>query len=226
MEDNRVATTPTRPPNRPRKGGRPPEGPSTVPPRRRISYDLARARLTAGAEHLRAQDSKELKAAAETIDALLAPRGWEILRPSARQEDADPNLAIWMNRSIKEFLEAKAGLEARAEAEESGQPAKAPGTVLARVIDEGFRAFLEGRFVPERPLRSARGSATEKQNLNVRPSKALRDAVQEVCPAKSKELGWPVTPGLVAAAWLYSEYGITEDDQRGVTVPQLPVLDD
>lgn len=218
----------TRPPNRSPHGRRPPEGPSPVPPRRRVSYDLARARLATGAEHLRAQDSKELKAAADTIDQLLGPRGWEILRRPAppSQRDRDPNMALWMNKSIKEYLEAKARQEAKDEAEETGQPAKDAATILAAVVNEGWEKFLSGEFKPQKPLRSARGSATPKMNLNVRPKESLGQQVQAVCPAKSKELGWEVTPGLVAMAWLYSEYGITDDDQLGVTSPEIPVLDD
>lgn len=228
-----MVNAPTHPPNRSRNGGRPPEGPSTVPVRRRVSYELARARLATGAEHLRAQDNKELKAAADTIDQLLGPRGWEILRrPSpASQRERDPNMPLWMNKSIKDFLQAMAGQESKAQwkamtAEQRTEAGlKEPmgaDAFLAQVVEEGFRKFLAGEFVPEKPLRTVRGSSTEKRNLNVRPSKTLRDQVEEVCPARSLELGWDVTPGLIAASWLYAEYGITEDDQRGVTVPSLP----
>ena len=227
----------TRPPNRSPHGRRPPEGPSPVPPRRRVSYDLARARLATGAEHLRAQDSKELKAAADTIDQLLGPRGWEILRRPAppSQRDRDPNMALWMNKSIKDFLQAMAAQEAKAEfdqmspkqrEQEGLKEPKGADTFLAEVVEEGYRRFLAGEFVPEKPLRTVRGSGTEKQNLNVRPSKELRDQVDELCPEKSKELGWEVTPGLVAVAWLYAEYGITDDQQRGLSVPEIPAHTD
>lgn len=234
MEDNGVANTPTtRPPNRSPQGRRPPEGPTPVPPRRRVSYELARARLATGAEHLRAQDSKELKAAAETIDQLLGPRGWEILRrPSpASQRERDPNMPLWMNKAIKDYLQEMAAHAAREEFDEmtpeqrreAGLKApKGADTFLAEVVEEGYRKFLAGEFVPEKPLRTMRGSGTEKQNLNVRPSKELRDQVDAVCGARSKELGWDVSPGLVAMAWLYAEYGITDDQQRGVSVPAIP----
>ncbi|MFJ7023225.1 hypothetical protein ACIQUW_33180 [Streptomyces sp. NPDC101117] len=204
-----------------------------MPPRRRISHDLARARLATGAEHLRAQDSRALKEAADAIDQILAPRGWEILRPptTESQRARIPNMPVWMNKSIKDYLQAMAAQEARAEfeqmsaeeREEAGLKApKGADTFLAEVVEEGYRKFLSGEFVPEKPLRTVRGSSTQKQNLNLRPSKELRDQVQAACTAWATKLGWDASPGLVAAAWLYAEYGITDDQQRGVTDPVLP----
>lgn len=175
---------------------------------RRLAPDVVRARLTVASERLAAAGDTDL---AEAVDAVLAPRGWELLKKPAVTSAANPNMAMSMNKAVKDAIAAKA---------------KAAGDNLASVVDEGLQAFLDGEFVPDKPLRSARGSSTAKENLNVRPSKELRDQVEAVCAVRSRELGWTVTPGLVAMAWLYSEYGITEDDQRGVTVPELPALDD
>lgn len=179
-----------------------------MPRSRRLTPETVRARLTVASDRLRESGDPDL---AEAIDAVTAPRGWELLKKPAKETTADPNMALWMNKAIKDAIHAKA---------------RAAGDSLPDVVDEGFRAFLAGDFVPAKPLRSARGSATPKDNLNVRPSKELRDQVEALCPERSAELGWKVTPGLVAAAWLYEEYGITDDDQRGVTVPELPDLDD
>ena len=219
-----MANAPTHPPNRSNHGGSPPKGPRRMPRSRRLDPAVVRARLTVLSDRLhRNEADADL---AETVDAILAPRGWELLKKPAKPTTAEPNVALWMNKSIKEYLEAKARQEAKDEAEETGQPAKDAATILAAVVNEGWEKFLSGEFKPQKPLRSARGSATPKMNLNVRPKESLGQQVQAVCPAKSKELGWEVTPGLVAMAWLYSEYGITDDDQLGVTSPEIPVLDD
>lgn len=189
---------------------------------RRLTPEVVRARLTVASDRLREGGDKDL---AEAIDAVTAPRGWELLKKPARETTAEPNMALWMNKSIKEYLEAKAREEAKAEAEETGGQPKDAATVLAAVVNEGWEKFLAGEFDPRKPLRSARGSATPKMNLNVRPKDALAEKVKAACPARSKELGWEPTPGLVAIAWLYSEYGITDDDQLGVTSPELPAHD-
>ncbi|WP_042174597.1 hypothetical protein [Streptomyces sp. NBRC 110035] len=175
-----------------------------MPRSRRLAPEVVRARLTVASDRLRQSGDEDL---AEAIDAVTAPRGWELLKKPVKETAADPNMALWMNKTIKDAILAAS---------------RVAGDSLPDVVDQGFRAFIAGDFVPAKPLRSARGSATPKDNLNVRPSKTLRDQVEALCPAKSTELGWQVTPGLVAAAWLYEEYGITDDDQRGVTAPAMP----
>lgn len=172
-----------------------------MPRSRRLAPDVVRARLTVLADRLHTGGDKDL---AEAVDAVLAPRGWELLRKPEKPTAADRNMAIAMNKTVKEAIYRMA--------EEAGEN-------LARVVEEGFRQFIAGEFTPSKPLRSVRGSQTAKENLNIRPSDQLRDEVQALCPARSQELGWQVTPGLVAAAWLYEEYGITDDDQRGVITP-------
>ncbi|KPI31370.1 hypothetical protein OV320_2586 [Actinobacteria bacterium OV320] len=174
-----------------------------MPRSRRLAPDVVRARLTVLADRLHATGAQD-KDLAEAVDAILAPRGWELLRKPEKATAADRNMAISMNKAVKDAIYASA---------------EAAGENLARVVEEGWRQFIVGEFVPAKPLRSVRGSETVKENLNIRPSDELREQVQALCPDRSKELGWNVTPGLVAASWLYEEYGITDDDQRGVTAP-------
>lgn len=198
-----MAIAPTHPPNRSGHGGRPPKGPR-MPRSRRLTPDVVRARLTVASERLASNGDTDL---AEAVDAVLAPRGWELLRKPATQAADDPNLALWMNKAIKDAIYAKA---------------EAAGENVRDVVEEGFRRFLAGEFLPEKPVRTVRGSQVAKDNLNVRVTAALREKVAKRCPAASKELGWEVTPGRVAMSWLYAEYGISDDDQRGVSVPELP----
>lgn len=215
-----MVNAPTHPPNRSNPGGSPPKGPR-MPRSRRLTPDVIRARLTVLSGRL--NSNKADADLAEAVDAILAPRGWELLKKPASRANTEPNMALFMNKTIKTALEEKARAEAAEEAERTGGKPKAAATVLAAVVNQGFEAFLAGEFVPAKPVRSVRGTSVEKSNLNIGPSKALRDQVEQLCPALSAELDWEVTPGRVAMAWLYSEYGITDDDQRGVTVP---VVDD
>lgn len=219
-----MANAPLRPPNRSLNGGRPPKGPRMTRPRR-LAPDTVRARLTALPGRLTNPEAPPAYTDtefAEAVDAVIAPRGWELLKPTV-PAGARVNLALYMATTVKAALEAKARAEAVAEAEETGTPPRDPGTVLGEVIDQGFARFIAGEFVPDRPVKKPRGKgpAVLKANLNVRTDQGLRDRVAELCPARSAELGWTVTPGMVAMAWLFSEYGITEDDQIGVTVPAV-----
>lgn len=194
----------------------------------------ARERLTALSGRLKNSPSTDGTEAvytdeqyAEAVDAVLAPRGWELLKRPTVSATARQNMGLYMAVAVKAALEAKARAEA-GEAAQPGQPVKDPGTILGEVVDEGFKHFIDGKFTPDRPVKKPRGQgpAITKMNLNVRADPALRDRAAELCPAKSVELGWTVTPGLVAMAWLFSEYGITEDDQIGVTVPDLTGLNE
>lgn len=215
-----MVNAPTHPPNRSNPGGSPPKGPR-MPRSRRLTPDVIRARLTVAADRLRDGGGKDL---AEAIDAILAPRGWELLKKPASRSGAEPNMALFMNKAIKTALEVKARAEAAEEAERTGGKPKAAATILAAVVNQGFEALLAGDFVPSQPVRTVRGTSVEKSNLNIGPSKDLRDQVEKRCPALSAELGWEVTPGRIAMSWLYSEYGITDDDQRGVTSPDVDDL--
>ncbi|MCL8016948.1 hypothetical protein [Streptomyces sp. AS02] len=191
-----------------------------MPRPRRLTPDVVRARLSVLADRLHKRD--EDADFAEAVDAILAPRGWELLKRPDKRANTDPNMALWMNTSIKQALEERARAEAKKEAEKSGGKPRAAATVLAAVVNQGFERFLAGDFVPSKPVRSVRGSSVEKSNLNIGPSKDLRGRVEQKCAQVSAELGWEVTPGRVAMSWLYEEYGITDDDQRGVTVPEMP----
>ncbi|MFB7738246.1 hypothetical protein ACFC08_28435 [Streptomyces sp. NPDC056112] len=193
---------------------------------RRLAPHTVRARLTALPGRLTNPDTAPAYTDvefAEAVDAVIAPRGWELLRKPPASDTARANVALYMATTVKAALEAKARAEAAAEAEETGMAPRDPGTVLGEVIDQGFQRFLQGQFVPDRPVKKPRGKgpAIVKANLNVRVDQGLRDQVAELCPARSVELGWTVTPGMVAMAWLFSEYGITEDDQIGVTTPAV-----
>src|SRR5688572_26529090 len=122
MEDTGLATAPTHPPNRSTGGGSPPKGPRMTR-RRRPTPDVVRARLTVAADRLHDSGDKDL---AEAIQAVLAPRGWELLRKPEKATEAEPNMAIFMNKAVKDAIQAKAN---------------ASRDSLAGVVEEGFRQF-------------------------------------------------------------------------------------
>jgi hypothetical protein len=187
MEDDGVANAPTRPPARPNGGRRPPKGP-TVARSPRLTPEIVRARLTVASERLAERGDKDLAAA---LEAVLAPRGWMLLKPEA-SDRGNRNLALWMDKAAKERIE---------------QAAQEAGESLAEVVNDGYRKFLVGEFVPAPLARAPRGSAPEKENLNVRPDNTLRQQVEEACAAKSEELGYTLSASKVAMSYLFSEYG-------------------
>lgn len=191
-----MANTPTRPPNR-KPGGRPPEGPSVALSQRRLTPETVRARLTVAAERLDGLGEAEL---AEAVNAVLAPRGWELLKKHlAKQSNA--NMSLFMNKDIKDAIVA-AALDS--------------GGNLTDDVDRAFRLFLAGEFTPKPPIRSRRGSNLEKANLNVRPSGTFRDQAEELAQERSAKLGWKASASRVAISYLLEKYGIREED---FTVP-------
>ncbi|MBP5918698.1 hypothetical protein F3K34_43730 [Streptomyces sp. LBUM 1486] len=157
----------------------------------RLNPDVIRARLTVAADRLAERGDDDL---AEAVRAVMQPRGWELLKP-APASSGNRNLGLWMDKAAKERIERKA---------------KEAGDALADVVNEGYRKFLAGEFVPAPLARAPRGSAPEKENLNVRPDNTLREQVEAAAAAKSEELGHPVSASRVAMAFLFSEYGEEE----------------
>jgi hypothetical protein len=185
-----VNTPTTRPPNRPRSERRPPKGPS-VARSRRLTPELTRARLTVASDTLRAGGHPDL---AEAVDAILAPRGWELLKREVK-DSGQPNLSISTHEPVKQAIE---------------QAAAAAGTTVTAVVDEAFRAFLAGEFEPTQPVRYRRGTAPAKAVINVRPDAELRRQVEEAAQAKSAELGWRLNAGRIAVSYMVHKYGIAE----------------
>lgn len=162
--------------------------------RSRPNPDVIRARLTVAADRMRTSGDADI---AEAIEQVIAPGGWRLLQPRPASYD-DPNMALFMNKAIKEQLAAKA---------------EAAGTTLTADVNEAFEKFAAGEFVPSEPIRSRRGSGAEKTNLNVRPRAALKQQVDELAPAKTDELGWKVTAARVATSYLYAKYEIPAEEQ-------------
>jgi hypothetical protein len=171
---------------------------------RRPDLEVVRAHLIVAADRF---DESGDKAVAQTFRSLLEPRGWELLKPATMSSGAR-NVALYMSGWVKNRLEERAREIGR-----EREPETAPLTVLGEIVEEGWQKFLDGAYEPLPPVRAPRGKAPVRVNLNVRPSNELRERVQEACPAASDLLGWDVTPGKVAASYLFDEFDITDEDQ-------------
>lgn len=150
-----------------------------------------RAQLVAASDRLRDVDSPQL---ADAVDALLAPGAWGLLRKSDPTSDSGPrNFSIAMTHSEKDRIKACAA---------------ASGDELVDRVNEGFRLFLTGEFLPGKPTRAARGTAPTQASLNVRADEKLREKVAVHCERLVAELGWKPSPSGVARAYLRGIYRI------------------
>ncbi|MFH9813479.1 hypothetical protein ACH4NI_35605 [Streptomyces olivaceus] len=179
-----MTNTPTRRPTTPTSQRRPSKGHR---PMARYSYDKRIAsHVVAAADKLRADDP----VLAESLDKISAPGGWQLLRPPA-PAGGRPNLAIWTPVSVRTQL-----MDASPD--------------LAADVDEGFAAYLAGRFTPDKPPRGrlSQGATEDRKNLNVRPDPHLVQQINDSADARAEELGWKPTPGVIALAWLRHKYGL------------------
>lgn len=167
----------------------------------------ARARLTAGSEFLKsvaASDALEpataerLQEFALDVDAMLAPRGWTILRDSDEAATL-AQLSLTITRALREALKS-------AEAE-----FLAP---LGPLADQGLRAALDGWLPPRTLVRRARTAqeaatkATERAVLQIEVNAVLRKQVQDKLEEMTKRAGYRVTLSSIAISWIADQLGV------------------
>jgi hypothetical protein len=149
-----------------------------------------RDRLKTAAALLRRDGQEE---AARDVEAVLAPGGWNWLRETEATQSEVVSLPLTMDRRLKDAI-AKA--------------AEDTGTVPSAAVAEGFRAFLEGRFVPPR-VQQARGRAGySKTTMTVTVPKQLRAEVSARLPQVVEEAGYRITLSSIAIEWLMEELGV------------------
>ena len=118
-----------------------------------------------------------------------------------REQDAPftTNLPLTTRKSLRDAL--KAAAEQR-------------NVTLTAVVTEGQRKILDGSWTPPEPGKVVRGSYTSDDPrvvLNVTVEESLRVELRERIPVLSEELGYRVTEGGSALAYL-REYFRTELD--------------
>lgn len=150
-----------------------------------------REELAAASARLRDVGSPQL---ASAVDAILAPGAWGLLRNSDPTSDSGPrNFPIATTHAEKNQIKASAA---------------AAGDPLVDRVNEGLRLFLSGEFLPEKPIRAARGTAAAPAVLNVRADEHLRDRAATECERLAGVLGWRPSVSGVAKAYLRSIYRI------------------
>jgi hypothetical protein len=130
-----------------------------------VPHTNLRDQLEAAAARLREVDSASLAA---PIDTVLAPGGWAALRDSAPTTVNGSLLQLRLSEKLRD--------EVVAAASEAGMS-------VGAVVNEGFRAFLAGQFVPDESARPVRGRppAGQPKNvvLSVQAEASLRQQVKE-----------------------------------------------
>ncbi|MGW1468527.1 hypothetical protein ACWCPT_29795 [Streptomyces sp. NPDC002308] len=139
-----------------------------------------RDQLEAAAARLRETDAAPLAGA---IDTVLAPGGWAALRDSA-PSTVDGSL-----------MQLRLGAELRNKVVDAASEA---GTTVGADVNEAFRAFLAGKFVPNERASSTHGRA-KNVILSVSPDASLRQRVKE----RAK-----VNPQAVAVDYLLRKYSL------------------
>jgi hypothetical protein len=131
--------------------------------------------------------------AARDVEAVLAPGGWNWLRETEGTQAEMVSLPLTMDRRLKNLL-AKA--------------AEDTGTVPSAAVAEGYRAFLEGRFVPPRVQQTRGDAGYSKTTMTVTVPKALRAEVSARIPQVAEEAGYRITLSSIALEWLMDELGV------------------
>lgn len=179
---------------------RPPKGPRHVSRPIRERLTTAADLLQKAGDRLEQEQQPEEAAAhyeaASDVRAILQPAGWTLLRAEPGTGSQDTNVPIQLPETFKAQLV---------------RAADEMGVSLSAVARDGYRAVVEGRWVPTEPLR-VKGRPGSKpvvrKALNLRVPQDLMDQLKPMLPKLSKELGFRVTVAGIGTAWLAEELGV------------------
>lgn len=158
-------------------------------------------KVAAGTD-LEAADAERAAAGAAAVDAILDPGGWTQIREE--EGEFTTNLAVTTRASLRDALKKAAGMRRK---------------TLTALVTQGFREVLEGTWTPPQRGKASRIPTGDKRAvLNVTIEDALRKRVQRAAPDLSEELGYPVTEGGIAMAYLLKELA----PQLATLLPDVP----
>ncbi|MFC7794557.1 hypothetical protein [Streptomyces cinereoruber] len=140
------------------------------------------ADLQAASKHLRDTDAPAL---ADTVDSLLAPKGWGQLRRAVEAENTPPSTSFSIGKTLKVRYQ---------------QASKTAGSNLTDDATEGLEKLIAGEFSPASYPRRQAGSG-EETHLNVRIPADLKAEAAQV--AKQT---YGTTLGHVVKAYLAHKY--------------------
>ncbi|MER6092479.1 hypothetical protein [Streptomyces bluensis] len=123
---------------------------------------------------------------AQAVEAILEPGGWTQLR---EQEGAfTTNLPLTTRASERDALTKAADMKRR---------------TLSSLVTEGYRKVLAGEWMPPKPTRAGRHDPSDSRVvLNVTVEDSLRQQLRGNFPHLSEQLGYRVTEGGTALAYL------------------------
>lgn len=140
-------------------------------------------------EELQAEDVARASAGAAAVDAVLEPGGWSMLRES--EGTFTTNLPLTTRKSVRDALKKAAQVRRR---------------TLTSLVTQGYREVLESTWTP--PMRDKSGpipAGDSRVVLNVTVEDVLRKEVRRRLPGLSERLGYAVTEGGIAMAYLLKE---------------------
>ncbi|MFJ8727737.1 hypothetical protein [Streptomyces sp. NPDC093269] len=197
LEEDGVTDAPTRRPPTYPTGRRHPKG------HHRVDSRPQRAHLQIAADRLREAGTRlndpAYAESAGQVEAFLLPGAWTALRAESgqgkpRAGDTQTVTVEVPSEAIKQAL-LKAAPEKDAES-------------LSKVAEEGYQAFLKGRWMPPRKMQAPPGSKNARIVVNLTIDKELRRQVRELLPVRSQEAGYRIYEATIALYWLTEEFGI------------------
>ena len=170
----------------------------THPARARLIEGNKLLKSVAASADLEPAQAERLQEFALDVDAMLAPRGWVILRDSD-EAAVLAQLSLTITRALREALKS-------AEAEFA--------TPLGPLADQGLRAALDGWLPPKTLTRRARTAqeaatkANERAVLQIEVNAVLRKQVLEQLPQMTERAGYRVTLSSIALSWIADQLGV------------------
>jgi hypothetical protein len=154
-------------------------------------------KIADGAE-ITAGDSLKAVVAAAAVDAVLEPGGWTQLREA--EGVFTTNLPITTRASVRDALK---------------EAAKAKRKSLTALVTEGHREVLAGTWDPPQSRRVVRRGESAANDprvvLNVTVEDALRQQLRDRLPSLKDKLGYPVSEGGIALAYLRHRLGFVDE---------------
>jgi hypothetical protein len=170
----------------------------THPARARLIEGNKLLKSVAASADLEPAEAERLQEFALDVDAMLAPRGWVILRDSD-EAAVLAQLSLTITRALREALKS-------AEAEF--------WTPLGALADQGLQAALDGWLPPKtlvRRSRTAQEAATkahERAVLQIEVNAALRRQVLGQLEQMTERAGYRVSLSSIAISWIADQLGV------------------
>lgn len=136
---------------------------------------------------------------AEAMEAVLAPGGWRQLQAESGEGVFTTNVPLTIRESLRDAIK---------DASE-----KSPKTSnLSALVAEGYQKVLDGSWMPPKPAGPQRLAAGDRRVvLNVTLDNALRVRLRGQFDRLKQELGYKVTEGGTAVAYLRHRLSITDE---------------